>query len=291
MRVRTLSSVILLLPLLALPACGLESAPDDPGNEPSDPTQATGATDPGAAHVAALATTLERATILADSVEDLLRPVPLMRPADEEALRRYLNANHVTRARQLGVLVRDGEHIDSLVGAGTLVALADSTPYWIVQRASSNSFVVPHMHALLEELGQRFQARLEAMGIPPYRLEITSTLRTAAQQARLRAGNANAAAGVSSHEFGTTVDLSYAAFAPPHELPEALRVDAPAGMRPYLDRAAAVTLESVSARKSLELRAILGEVLRQAQADGIVLVIFERLQPVYHITVARPLAS
>ncbi|MEX2610507.1 MAG: DUF5715 family protein [Gemmatimonadota bacterium] len=288
MRVRTFGGVILLLPLLALPGCRLESTADDPATDASDPSARP---DPGAAHVAALATTLERAAELADSVEDLLRPVPLMRPADEEALRRYLNASHVTRARQLGIRVRDAEHINSLVAAGDLVALADSTPHWIVQRASSNSYVVPHMHALLEELGKRFQDRLEQMGIPPYRLEITSTLRTAAQQARLRRGNPNAAAGASSHEFGTTVDLSYAAFAPPHDLPEPLRVDAPEGMGPYLARAAAVTLESVSARKSLELRAILGEVLRQAQADGIVLVIFERLQPVYHITVARPLAG
>ena len=64
-------------------------------------------------------------------------------------------------------------------------------------------------------LGRRFQERLAEMRLPPYRLEITSAYRTAERQARLRRSNANAAAGVSSHEFGTTVDLSYAAFAPP----------------------------------------------------------------------------
>jgi len=44
-------------------------------------------------------------------------------------------------------------------------------------------------------------------------------------------------------------------------------------------------------RKSRELQKILGDVLREAQDEGIVLVTLERLQPVYHVTVARELTS
>jgi hypothetical protein len=43
----------------------------------------------------------------------------------------------------------------------------------------------------------------------------------------------------------------------------------------------------VSARKSRELGAIFSQVLREAQTEELVLVIYERQQTVYHVTVAR----
>jgi hypothetical protein len=47
----------------------------------------------------------------------------------------------------------------------------------------------------------------------------------------------------------------------------------------------------VSARKSRELGAILSRVLEEAQAEGVAVVIYERQQTVYHLTVARALAG
>jgi len=275
----TAKRFLLLVPFLL--ACTGRDARDE----------AAGAPDPGAPYLAALAATLERSGELADSVDDLLQPVPLLAPGQEAALRSYLNDVHVARARELGVRVRSEEHRDSLVQAGVLVPLEDSTSHWIVRGRGDRDFVVPHTRALLEEVAGRFQERLAGMGLPRDRIEITSTLRTAAQQASLRTRNPNAALGASSHEFGTTVDISYAAFAPPLELPEHLWSGAPPRMRPHLARVAAVTLESVSARKSRELQAILGAVLIEAQREGIVRVIYERQQPVYHVTVASPLAD
>jgi hypothetical protein len=214
-----------------------------------------------------------------------------MTPAEEDILRRYLNSAHVAQARALGVRASDDEAIDSLLAVGRLVELEDSTEHWIVRRGSSPARVVPHVRALLEVLGSRFQERLAAIGLPPYRLEITSSLRTAAGQARLRRSNANAAAGVSSHEFGTTVDLSYAAFAPPANPPEEILRDVPAEFTPHLRRIVDLAFESVSARKSRELGAIFSDVLAEAQAEGLALVIYERQQTVYHLTVARALAD
>ena len=129
------------------------------------------------------------------------------------------------------------------------------------------------------------------MGLPPYRLEVTSALRTSQRQERLRRSNGNAAAGTSSHEFGTTVDLSYAAFAPPADTPEELLTGVPPEFAPHLERFVDLALESVSARKSRELGAIFSQVLREAQAEGLALVIYERQQTVYHLTVARALAD
>ena len=238
-----------------------------------------------------LSETIRRADRLAGSADRILRPLPVMTPAEEEALRRFRNAAHVARARALGVRALSDEVTDSLLATGQLIQLEDSTHHWIVRRGSSPAYVVPHMRTLLEVLGTRFQERLAEMELPPYRLEVTSALRTTARQAELRRSNANAAAGVSSHEFGTTVDLSYAAFAPPADPPGEILVGIPNEFALHVERIVDLALESVSARKSRELGAIFSQVLREAQAEGLALVIYERQQTVYHLTVARALAA
>jgi hypothetical protein len=265
-----------IIPVALLAAC-TQPPPPEPVEDPA---------------VVALRETVLRADALSEQIEDALEPVPLMRPAEEEALRRYLADAHLRRARALGVRAGDRDAIEALAAEGRLVPLEDSTRHWVLRRAGGRpTYVVPHTRAMLAELGERFQRRLAEMGLPAYRLEVTSALRTAEGQAALRERNSNAAAGVSAHEFGTTVDIPYTAFAPPAELPASLRVEGPPALRPYLDRMAALTLESVSARKSRELQKILGDVLRAAQAEGLVLVTFERFQPVFHVTVAKALAD
>ncbi len=277
---RTLSLILILL----LPSCGwLEREREE------------------AAAAARAATLAEVEDLLAESVagadrvagsaDRILSPLPVMTPAEERALRRFLGASHVAEARTVGVRVEDEEDRDALVDEGRLVELADSTEHWIVRERTAPTHVVPPMVFLLETLGGRFQARLAEMGLPPYRIEVTSALRTSERQNRLRRTNANAAVGVSSHEFGATVDLSYAAFAPPAEPPETVPPSAPPGFRPHLERITDLALESVSARKSRELGKIFSQVLREAQDEGLALVIYERQQTVYHVTVARGAAA
>jgi hypothetical protein len=87
------------------------------------------------------------------------------------------------------------------------------------------------------------------------------------------------------------VDLSYAAFAPPADLPPDILVGVPADLAPFLGRLADLAFESVSGRKSRELGAIFSRVLREAQAEGLALVIYERQQTVYHVTVGTALAD
>lgn len=238
-----------------------------------------------------LAESVARADRVAGAADRILSPLPVMTPAEERALRRFLGATHVAEARIVGVRVGDEEVRDALVEEGRLVELADSTEHWIVRERTAPTYVVPSMIFLLETLGGRFQNRLEEMGLPPYRIEVTSALRTSEHQARLRGSNANAAAGVSSHEFGATVDLSYAAFAPPAEPPQTVPSSAPPSFHPHLERIADLALESVSARKSRELGKIFSQVLREAQEEGLALVIYERQQTVYHVTVARGAAA
>lgn len=249
-----------------------------------------------AAAAARAETLAEVEKILADAVRDadrlaargdrILSPMPVMTPAEEDRLRRYLNGAHVAEARTVGVRVRDEAHLDSLVAAGRLVELADSTEFWIVRRRT-DAYVVPEMRDLLATLGARFQERLAELNLPPYRIEVTSALRTAERQAELRRTNGNAASGVSSHEFGATVDLSYAAFAPPAVTPSTLPEHAPADFYPHLERLTDLALESLSARKSRELGRVFSQVLEEAQSEGLALVIYERQQTVYHVTARR----
>lgn len=238
-----------------------------------------------------LSQSIQRADRIAGSAERILRPLPVMTPAEEDGLRRFRNGAHVARARALGVRVRTNAARDSLLADGGLVQLEDSTQYWIVRRGSSPAHVVPDVVDLLEVVGRRFQDRLTEMGLPPYRFEVTSALRTSERQERLRASNSNAAVGVSSHEFGTTLDLSYAAFAPPADAASEILAGAPAEFGPHLQRYLDLALESVSGRKSRELGTIFSQVLREAQDEGLALVIYERQQTVYHLTVARGLAN
>ncbi len=227
----------------------------------------------------------------AGRADRILSPMPVMTPAEEGDLRRYLNATHVARARVLGVRVADEDMLDSLLAEGRLTVLEDSTDYWIVRPGDSPAHVTPDLRALLSILGQRFHERLAELDLPPYRMEVTSALRTAERQARLRRGNANAAAGVSSHEFGTTVDLSYAAFAPPAGRPDELLVDVPSDLQRTLEQLIDLSFESVSARKSRELGRVFSQVLNEAQDEGLALVIYERQQTVYHLTVGRRLVE
>jgi hypothetical protein len=278
-RVRTLPLLLILLPSVACGRIERERA------AAADSASAATLAEVGRA----LGETIRRADRAADAADRILGPRPVMTPAQEDELRRFQSGVHVARARQLGVRIASEAAMDSLVTAGRLIELEDSTPHWVVRRGSSPAYVLPDLRALLTVIGERFQQRLAELDLPAYRLEITSATRSSERQDELREDNANAAAGVSSHEFGATVDVSYAAFASPAARPEEIFTGVPPGLRPHVERIVDLAFESVSARKSRELGEILTRILIQAQDEGIAVVIYERQQTVYHLTVARPI--
>ena len=234
-----------------------------------------------------LALVLERATAFADSVDALLFPAPLLTAADEAALRSASNDAQLARARQLGVRVTDEAALQELGRGGTLVRLEERTQLWVIRELrSSLPYVTPDARALLVTIAERFQRRLVGMGLPAFRVEVTSVLRTASAQADLRETNPNAAEGVSTHEFGTTLDIAYNGYT----APEAASDAGASGADPAA-RIIALALERVAARYSRELQKVLGDVLRELQSEGLVMVTLERQQPVYHLTVARALAA
>jgi hypothetical protein len=205
-------------------------------------------------------------------------------------MRRHLNAAHVAAARRNGVgPVRDSAHLARLVGRGDLVQLPDSTHWWVVRELDgSMPYVTPGTQAALEEIGRRFHARLDGHGLPPFRLDITSILRTGQQQSALRRRNPNASATTSSHEFGTTLDIAYLSFLAPETLDhESLAPGADQRLSGPLRADLITRLDSLGTRYAPHLEGELGAVLQQLQRDGMVLALRERSQPVYHITVAR----
>lgn len=235
-----------------------------------------------------LAENLDRILAHADSIEAALRPVALLTTAQARVFDRYRNDDQLVVARRLGVPQPvSAAARERLLSEGRLVPLADSR-YWTVRSLDySTALATPDVEALLTELGERFQARLGELGLPPLRMEVTSVLRTADDQARLRRVNPNAARGESSHMFGTTVDIAYSSFrAPLDPVLDLDTADAP-WLEPHLRRMEATATDAAAARMSRELQAELGRILREMQAEGKVMVTMEVRQPVYHMTVAR----
>ena len=235
-----------------------------------------------------------RAEILerVDSADEVLGTIPVLTPQERRQLRQDLNAEQIARAQALGERVSASGEIEQLQRVGRLVLLEDSTHDWIVRKLNySVPYVTPDTRAMLAEVGRRFRAELDSLGLPPYRIEITSVLRTPEDQADLRERNANASQGVSAHEFGTTVDIARAHFsAPPLSELSASVASAPS-LTPQLRQIEAAALDSAAEKHSSALQAALGRVLLQMRDEGKLLVMMERRQAVYHITVAKRFGS
>lgn len=259
---------------------------DDPAHgKPSDDSGATVASDAAAVAITEdqRAAAAAGIAVQADSVDRKLRKVPNLSRQEKASLLRDVNAIQIARARQLGI--PRGASVEPLTQTGRLVEIADTTPYWIVRELTySEPFVTPSAEAMLIEIGKRFHARLDSLGIPRYRLDITSVLRTPEKQSALRRANSNASRIESAHEFGTTVDIAYRRYAPPAQ--DSI------GNIP-LDAAARLLADSVMVdvgrRRAAELQAVLGRVMRDMQREGLLMVRMEKSQTVYHITVAKSL--
>jgi hypothetical protein len=214
----------------------------------------------------------------ADSTDRKLREVAGLTRRERQILLRDVNAVQTARARRVGIT--RGSPLEKLVNSGQLVQLEDTARYWVVRKLDySEPYVTPATRALLTEIGRRFQQRLDSLGVPRYRIEITSVLRTAEDQSALRKRNANAAREVSAHEFGTTVDIAYRRYGPPVQDTVA-GVPLNSELRAWTDSIMCETAR----QRGAELQAILGRVLAELRAQGRVLVRMERRQTVYHIT-------
>lgn len=117
-------------------------------------------------------------------------------------------------------------------------------------------YLVPEAAGLLETIGRNFKDSLKSKNLPGHKFRVTSVLRTAQSVKKLRRVNRNATDS-STHQLGTTFDISYARF----------------------------DHDGSSVRASDEqLKYVLAEVLRDLRAQGKCMVKFERKSPCFHIT-------
>ena len=210
--------------------------------------------------------------------------VPPLKAREVGKLRLDKNATQVASARSLGVRVSGQAEIDRMVQQGRLVPLGDSTQYWILRGMDHSApYVTPDTKAMLEDLGRRFHARLDRLGLPRYRMKVTSAIRTAEAQVDLRRTNSYAASTTSAHQFGTTVDVSHERFAVPAGPGAESGAAAPAGAWEM----EAEMLEEAGKEHARALQAELGRALTELRTAGAVHVMMENKQPVYHFTLAR----
>ena len=259
----------ILLALLLLGACGKEYPSDRVEAELTDSALRAEAAASGSIGSSAPPIDVAAVQQVADSLDKRLRQVRRLTLGERRRLRRDVNATQVARAQQLGI--RRTATVDDLVAREAVVRLPERGEHFVLYRLDySAPYVTPSTARLLEEIGERFRAKLDSLQAPPVRLVITSALRTPENQAKLRKRNRNASRTVSAHEFGTTVDIAYRRFASTVDHPMA---------------------DSIIARRankrSAEMEAILGRVLLELRAQGKLLVMMERRQTVYHITLAR----
>jgi hypothetical protein len=227
----------------------------------------------------------ERITAHVDSVNRALFGVPNLTGREVGALRSDANASQVALAQRMGI--RAGDGYERLAEQGRLVRLPDSTRYWIVRELDfSVPYVTPDTEAMLAEMGRRFHAQLDSLGLPRFRMEITSVLRTPENQRALRRVNANAASGASAHEFATTVDVAYRRFAPPAQ-PELLGASHGTGLEMPARLLYETQMVQIAADRGTELQAVLGRVIHEMRREGKLQVMMENRQTVYHMTVAK----
>lgn len=227
---------------------------------------------------------VERLTAAFEEIDDL-------KTAQETQLRRFRNADHLAHARSRGFRVSEEEEADRLSEEGRLVELSDNRYYYLQEFDYSVPYVTPDAARLLEMIGERLHEQLAERGLPAYRFNISSVLRTAENQQALRQINPNATYGVSTHEFGTTVDIVfhiYDYFPRPEDV---LAATDHQSLDRHLEAMRIRQYDALGMRYWRMLRGMLGRILIDLQSEGKVMVTLERQQPVFHITVSDNLAQ
>jgi hypothetical protein len=178
------------------------------------------------------------------------------------------NNVHLEAARRMGITpfatnALFEQQCEAYVQKGILQRLEETDTRQLKRLTHSYPYLVPAAVKLLDEIGSRFEAKLELLGIGVYRMQISSVFRTVESQNGLGKRNANAAP-TSAHMFGTTFDISYKEFIPLHGKPA----------------------KEGFCRHDL-MRHVLAEVLTEMREEGRCLVVIERKQACFHVTVNR----
>lgn len=192
---------------------------------------------------------------------------------------------HLEAADSLGVDPLRGE--SDLAGhlrTGALVPLIDNQYYIVRVLEHSKPFVLPGLRDRLDEAGRRFQSALAEAGLPPYRLTVSSALRTSDLQRDLGRTNRNATAGRSSHEYGASADIVYSRYTLWPTEADSLVVPFADPAIPTTQRMATRWADDLAGAYDDRLFGVLARVLGAMQDEEKLLVLLENEQPVFHVT-------
>ncbi|MFB6340608.1 DUF5715 family protein [Saccharicrinis sp. FJH62] len=135
------------------------------------------------------------------------------------ALKKHPNADHLEAIKQSPVreVIKSHkffeEHKDEICDQNDLQEVTDNDFYIVSVLTHSLPYLTEHTVDFLNTLGERMEASFEENGIIPYRFVLTSVLRTAEDQKKLRSFNYNATKNESAHFYGITFDISQTRFA------------------------------------------------------------------------------
>lgn len=149
------------------------------------------------------------------------------------------------------------EKMDDYITRGDLIMITDNRFYQLKSLTHSLPYLIPEAVDMLNEIGFRFQERLKEKKYKNFKYRVTSVLRTHDTQSKLGLRNGNATAH-SAHLYGTTVDISYKNF---------------------------YNTETDTIESSYEAVQTLTKVLSEMRQECKLLVIRERKQACFHITV------
>jgi hypothetical protein len=174
-----------------------------------------------------------------------------------------LNAEQLSVAQSVGISpIESRERAAKMIDRLELIQTNEH--YLLDSLTHSIPYLVPQADRLLHHIGESFLDSLASKGLNPYRIIVTSVLRTTDDVKRLRRRNGNATQN-SAHFYGTTFDISWKRFN---------QVEDEDG-RP---------MQEVGADT---LKMVLSEVLRDAKAEGLCLVKHELKQGCFHITATK----
>ena len=177
---------------------------------------------------------------------------------------RDLNEIHLRYARLYGISPIASrkvfeQKVKVLTSENRLLKISDSKYYTVNKLSHSHPYLVPRAKKLLDLIGERFRKKLKEHNLDDYQYKITSLLRTQESQRSLSFSNVNAASK-SAHLYGTTFDITYK----------------------NLSKRSLLGKKNV--RDGAAIR-ILSETIRELQQERRLLVITERKEACFHITI------
>jgi hypothetical protein len=178
---------------------------------------------------------------------------------------RDLNEVHLRYARMYGISPIASQKalelkIKDLTNENRLVKISDTKYYTVNKLSHSHPYLVPRAKKMLDLIGERFRKKLQEHNLDDYQYRITSLLRTQESQRLLSFSNVNAASK-SAHLYGTTFDITY----------RSLSKKSFFGIKKAFQDGAAIRL--------------LSETIRELQQERRLLVITERKEACFHITI------